>query len=143
MMVRVGSGTMRAVDLRVVAALVVGLLVLWAAMLALFFVLRPRDVPVGELVAVVPDLVRLLRDLLRDGSTPLDVRIVIVVLGVWIVSPIDLIPEFVPVLGPLDDVVVAIVALRYLRRRLGTEALRGRWRGTPGGFALVARVTGG
>jgi uncharacterized membrane protein YkvA (DUF1232 family) len=143
MMVRVGSGRMRVVDLRVVAGLIVGLLVLWAAMLALFFVLRPRDVPVRELVAVVPDLVRLLRDLLRDRSTPLDVRIVIVVLGVWIVSPIDLIPEFVPVLGPLDDVVVAVVALRYLRRRLGTEALRERWRGTPGGFALVARVTGG
>ena len=134
---------MRAVDLRVVAGIVVGLLVLWAALLALFFVLRPRDVPVRELVAVVPDLLRLLRDLLRDGSTPLDVRIVIVLLGAWIISPLDLIPEFIPVLGPLDDVVVAVVVLRYLRRRLGIDALRGRWRGTPAGFALVSRVTGG
>ena len=130
-------------DLRLVAGIAAGLLVLWAAMLVLFFVLRPRDVPVRELVAVVPDLLRLLRDLLRDGSTPLDVRIVIVLLGAWIISPIDLIPEFIPVLGPLDDVVVAVVALRYLRRRLGSDALRDRWHGTPGGFALVARVTGG
>jgi len=131
------------VDLRLVVAIVVGVVVLWAAMLVLLFLLRPRDVAVRELVAVVPDLLRLLRDLLRDGATPLDVRVVIVFLGAWIISPIDLIPEFVPVLGPLDDVVVAVVALRYLRRRLGTDALRARWRGTPGGFALVARVTGG
>ena len=56
----------------------------------------------------------------------------------WIVSPIDLIPEFIPVLGPLDDVVVAVAALRYVRRRMGIEVLQARWRGSPEGFRCCA-----
>ena len=120
----------------------IGLLVLWVALLALFFVLRPKDVPVRELIAVVPDVLRLLRSLVRDGTVPVDVRLVLVGLICWILSPIDLIPEFIPVLGPLDDVVVAVAAMRYVRRRVGIEDLRGRWQGTPDGFALLTRVIG-
>jgi uncharacterized membrane protein YkvA (DUF1232 family) len=85
---------------------------------------------------------RLLRSIIGDRSTPLDVRAVLVLLLVWIISPIDLIPEFIPVLGPLDDVVVAAVALRYTRRRLGIEALRRRWAGSDEGFALLVRMVG-
>ena len=114
----------------------------WAAFIALLWVLRPRGTSLRELIAVVPDLLRLLRGLVGDRSTPLDVRVVIVVLVAWIVSPIDLIPEFIPVLGPFDDVVVAIVALRYVRRRLGSQALRDRWAGSPEGFDVLARVIG-
>jgi uncharacterized membrane protein YkvA (DUF1232 family) len=130
------------VELTLLAGILLTLVLLWAALLVLFWVLRPRDVPARELVRVVPDLLRLLRSLVTDRSTPLDVRIVLVGLMAWIISPIDLIPEFIPVLGPLDDVVVAIVALRYTRRRMGIDALRGRWPGTPAGFALLSRVVG-
>jgi hypothetical protein len=45
-------------------------------------------------------------------------------------------------LGPLDDVVVAVLVLRYVRKRLGTEALRARWRGTSEGFELLRGVMG-
>ena len=128
--------------LELVIGIVAGLLVLWISLLVLFFILRPRDVPLRELLAVVPDVLRLLRSLIRDGSVPADVRIVVVGLIAWIVSPIDLIPEFIPVLGPLDDVVVAIVAMRYIRRRVGIGDLESRWKGTPDGFALLARVIG-
>jgi uncharacterized membrane protein YkvA (DUF1232 family) len=65
-----------------------------------------------------------------------------VVLLAWLISPIDLIPEFIPVLGPLDDVVVAVLVLRYVRRRVGLEELRDRWTGTPEGFALLSRIIG-
>ena len=130
-------------DLTLLAGILLTLVLLWAVLLVLFWVLRPRDVPARELVRVVPDLLRLLRSLVTDHSTPLNVRIVLVGLMAWIISPIDLIPEFIPVLGPLDDVVVAIVALRYTRRRMGIDALRGRWAGTPDGFALLSRVMGG
>ena len=130
------------VDLRIVVGIVVGILVLWAVLLALFWLLRPKGVSARELVGVVPDLVRMLRDIVRDPATPLDVRVVLVGLLVWIVSPIDLIPEFIPVLGPLDDVLVAVVALRYVRRRVGVEGMRARWRGTDDGFALLGRVAG-
>jgi uncharacterized membrane protein YkvA (DUF1232 family) len=120
----------------------IGLVALWAALLVLFFLLRPKDVALRELIAVVPDVLRLLRSLIRDGTIPADVRLVLVGLILWILSPIDLIPEFIPVLGPLDDVVVAVVAMRYVRRRLGIEDLRGRWQGSPDGFALLTRVIG-
>jgi uncharacterized membrane protein YkvA (DUF1232 family) len=129
-------------DLRPVVALLAGIVVLWGVFLVIFWALRPRGVSTREIVRVVPDVVRLLRALLVDRTTPLDVRIVLGGLLVWIVSPIDLIPEFIPVLGPLDDVVVAVVAMRYVRRRLGADALRARWPGTDDGFALLLRVIG-
>jgi uncharacterized membrane protein YkvA (DUF1232 family) len=127
------------------ALLVIGLTVVgvWALLLILFWVLRPRDVPVREILGVVPDVLRLLRSIIGDRSAPTDVRLVLVGLLAWILSPIDLIPEFIPVLGPLDDVVVAVAALRYVRRRLGVEDLRRRWVGTPDGFAVLLRVVGG
>lgn len=125
-----------------VVAIVVGVVALWAVLLVVLWLVRPRGVATGDLLRVVPDLVRLFRSLIADRNTPLDVRVVLVGLVVWIVSPIDLIPEFVPVLGPLDDVVVGVLALRYARRRIGIDKLRAYWPGTEDGFALVARVIG-
>jgi uncharacterized membrane protein YkvA (DUF1232 family) len=130
------------VDIGLVARILLGLLLVWAALLGLFWLLRPKDVAVRDLVRVVPDVLRLLRSVIGDRSAPLDVRVVLVGLLIWIVSPIDLIPEFIPVLGPLDDVVVAIVALRYVRRRLGVDDLRRRWAGTDAGFTLLVRAIG-
>ena len=129
-------------SLEVVIAIVVGLLLVWALLLVVFWLLRPRDVSVRELLGVIPDVLRLLRSLIGDGSVPPDVRIVLIGLIAWIVSPIDLIPEFIPGLGPLDDVIVAIVAMRYVRRRVGLDALRDRWVGSEDGFALLSRVIG-
>jgi len=123
-------------------AVIVGLIALWAALLVLFWALRPRGVPARDIVKVVPDVLRLLRGLLVDRQTPLDVRLVLMGLLAWIISPVDLIPEFIPVLGPLDDVVVAVVAMRYVRRRLGVDTLRARWPGTANGFTLLLRVIG-
>jgi uncharacterized membrane protein YkvA (DUF1232 family) len=57
---------------------------------------------------------------------------------VWLINPIDLVPEFIPVLGPLDDVVVAVLVLRYVRRRLGDDELRRRWPGTSEGYSLLS-----
>jgi len=121
----------------------VAIAVVWAACLVLFWAVRPRGVPTRTVVAAVPDVLRLLRGLITDRTVPLDVRVVLVGLAAWIVSPIDLIPEFIPVLGPLDDVVVAVAALRYVRRRMGIDALEARWKGSPEGFAMLRRVIGG
>jgi uncharacterized membrane protein YkvA (DUF1232 family) len=129
-------------DLRPILGIVVGLVVVWVVLIGLFWVLRPKDVRLREAVAVVPDALRLIRDLIADRQTPLDVRAVLVVVLIWLISPIDLIPEFIPVLGPLDDVVVAVIALRYTRRRLGIDRLRERWRGSDAGFELLTRVVG-
>jgi uncharacterized membrane protein YkvA (DUF1232 family) len=130
------------VGIELIIGVVIGLIVLWIALLAVFWVLRPKGAPIRELLALTPDLLRLLRSLIGDSSVPIDVRLVLVGLIAWIVSPIDLIPEFIPVLGPLDDVVVAIVAMRYVRRRVGSDGLRQRWTGSHDGFALLTRVIG-
>ena len=74
----------------VIVAIVLGLLLIWAALILLFWLLRPKDVALRELVRVVPDLLRLLRDVITDKRAPLDVRVVLVGLVAWIVSPIDL-----------------------------------------------------
>jgi len=129
-------------DLGTVAAVLLAIALVWAAFIALLWVLRPRGTSLRELIAVVPDLLRLLRALVGDRSTPLDVRVVIVVLVAWIVSPIDLIPEFIPVLGPLDDAVVAAAVLRHLVRKAGSEVVYEHWRGEPSTISRVLRLFG-
>ena len=126
-----------------VGAVILALVAAWLLLILVLWLIRPRDVRAGELIRVVPDVLRLTRDLLLDRTVPRGVRIALVVLLGWLVSPIDLIPEFIPVLGPLDDVIVAVVILRYVRRRLGADELRRRWRGTPEGWALVERLLAG
>ncbi len=129
-------------DLTLLVGVLVGLIAAWSLFVALLWVLRPRDARLRDLVRIVPDIVRLCRNVLADGRAPRGARLAIAGLLVWLVSPIDLIPEFIPILGPLDDVIVAVLVLRYVRRRLGTEDLRARWRGTPEGFALLQTVMG-
>lgn len=127
-------------DGRLILGIVLGLLATWAALILLLWVLRPRGTRLAELVGVVPDILRLIRDLLADRQTPLSVRVALIGLLAWLVNPIDLIPEFIPALGPLDDVVVAVLVLRYVRHRMGDGELRKRWPGSEAGFALVVRV---
>ena len=125
-----------------VVGIVVGLLLAWAAFVVLLWLIRPRDVALRDLAAVVPDLLRLVRDLLADRAVPAGPRIALAGLLLWLLSPIDIIPEFIPILGPLDDVVVAVLVLRYVRRRLGQGELRRRWRGREETFELLLRVLG-
>lgn len=129
-------------DLSLLVGIAVGVAVLWSLLVVLFFVLRPKGVAAREIIGIVPDVLRLIRSVITDRSVPMDVRVVLVGLLAWILSPIDLIPEFIPVIGPLDDVLVAVVSMRFVRRRLGTEELRRRWAGTPDGFATLTRVIG-
>jgi uncharacterized membrane protein YkvA (DUF1232 family) len=133
---------MRGVDTGLVVGIVLSIVAVWVLLLVIFWVLRPKDVSTREVLRIVPDVVRLIRQLITDNSVPGDVRLVLVGLLVWIISPIDLIPEFIPGLGPLDDVIVAVVAMRYVRRRVGIADLQRRWPGTDDGFALLARVIG-
>lgn len=130
-------------DWRAVLGIVATVLVVWLALIGLLWVFRPRDVRLRELIHIVPDVLRLVRQLLTDHSAPLGVRLLLVGLLAWLLSPIDVIPEFIPILGPLDDVVVAVLVLRYVRRRLGEVELRRRWPGTTEGYELLSSVLGG
>ncbi len=128
--------------MEIAVGIVGGLVAAWILLVVVLWIARPRDVRLGELARVVPDIARLVRDLLADHATPQAVRVALVILLAWLVWPFDLIPEFIPVLGPLDDVVVAVLVLRFVRRRLGDEVLRGHWRGTDDGFALLTGIAG-
>ena len=128
--------------MEVLIEIAVGLILLWILFVALLWILRPRDARLADLIRIVPDVLRLARSLIGDRSVPLGVRAALVGMVAWVVNPIDLIPEFIPILGPLDDVVVAVLVLRYVRRRLGGDQLSRRWPGTPQGYVLLGGIIG-
>ena len=70
---------------------------------------------------------------------PFKAKAAVVGAGLWVLSPIDLLPEFLPVIGPLDDVVVVALALRYAARRVAREVLVEAWPGEP---QLLERLIG-
>ena len=106
-------------------------------------VLLARRLPPGllrDLASVVPDCVTTVRRLRRDPRVPPRAKIVVALAGLWVVSPIDLLPEFLPVIGPLDDVLVVALALRYAARQVPREVLLAAWPGEP---RLLERLLGG
>ncbi|WP_409331480.1 DUF1232 domain-containing protein [Trujillonella humicola] len=123
-------------------AVVGGLLLVWALLLVLLWRARPEDLTVREALRLLPDLVRLLRRLARDRSVPRGVRVWLWLLLAYLLSPVDLVPDVVPVLGYADDVVVVALALRAVLRRAGTGALDRAWPGSPAGLAVVRRLAG-
>jgi uncharacterized membrane protein YkvA (DUF1232 family) len=72
-----------------------------------------------------------MRRLRRDPRVPRRARVAIGFAALWVLSPIDLIPEFLPIIGPLDDVIVVALALRYASRQVPREALFEAWPAEP------------
>ena len=122
------------------AVLVAGGLMLstWALL-----VLLARRLPPGllrDLASIVPDCVTAIRRLRRDPRVPRRAKLVVALAGLWLLSPIDLLPEFLPVIGPLDAVLVVALALRYAARQVPREVLVAAWPGEP---LLLERRVGG
>ncbi len=113
------------------------LIVSWGVL----FVLAGRLPPgmLRDLAAFIPDCVTTVRRLRRDPCVPRRAKIAIVFAGLWVASPIDLIPEFIPVIGPLDDIVVVALALRYAGRQVPRDVLMAAWPGEP---RLMQRLLG-
>ena len=112
------------------------------AMAVLALILAGRGVAARELALLLPNLILLFKDLLRDPRVPRGPKIVLAIGIVWLVSPIDLLPEFLPVIGPLDDAVVAALVLRHLVHRAGADVVREHWRGEPDTLELILRGAG-
>jgi uncharacterized membrane protein YkvA (DUF1232 family) len=125
-----------------VLAVVGGVLLLWAVLLALLWRARPEDLTVREALRLLPDLVRLVRRLAADRSLPRGVRIRLWLLLGYLLSPVDLVPDVVPVLGYADDVVVVALALRSVVRSAGRDAVTRAWPGRAAGLAVVLRLAG-
>jgi uncharacterized membrane protein YkvA (DUF1232 family) len=116
-------------------------LVLYAA-LVLGLMLAGRRVAAKELVTLVPNLLLLFKDLLKDPSVPRVPKLWLALGTLWLVSPIDLLPEFLPIVGPLDDAVVAALVLRHLVHRAGADVVRRHWRGEPATLDRILRAAG-
>jgi uncharacterized membrane protein YkvA (DUF1232 family) len=109
----------------------VGIAVLIWVAVVLALALTGRRARARELAALVPNLLLLFRGLLRDPRVPRRAKLWLVFAVAWIASPIDLVPEFVPIAGPLDDAIVAALVLRHLLRSTPRDALLEHWRGDP------------
>lgn len=107
----------------------------WAVMVVL-----ARRLPPGaarDLASVLPACVTTARRLRCDPRVPRRAKLAVGFAALWVLSPIDLIPEFLPVIGPLDDVVVVALALRYAARQVPREVLFGAW---PGEARILERL---
>ncbi|MCZ2837218.1 YkvA family protein [Modestobacter sp. VKM Ac-2985] len=116
---------------------VAGLLLSWALLIVL-----ARTLPPGaarELARFIPACATAVRRLRGHPAVPRRAKVVLLLAGLWVLSPIDLIPEFLPVIGPLDDVVVVALALRYAARRVPREVLLDAW---PGDRRIIERLLG-
>ncbi|MBL0886142.1 YkvA family protein [Myceligenerans indicum] len=114
---------------------------IWIALIVALAVARPRGGLLREALRLLPDMLRLLRNLAADQSLPRGVRVRLALLLAYLALPIDLIPDFIPVLGYADDAIVVAFVLRGVVRRAGIDAVRDHWPGTDEGFGALARLT--
>jgi len=125
--------------MRVLLISVLVAVAVYAALLVVLIV-AGRGAAARELATLVPNLARLFKDLIRDPRVPRGSKVLLVIAAAWVASPIDLIPEFIPVLGPLDDAVVAALVLRHVLRRAGREVVVEHWRGDPATLERILRL---
>jgi len=121
-------------------AVALGVLLLWLGLIIALWVVKPDDLGLQEILRLLPDLLRLLRRLAADRSLPAGVRMRLVLLLGYLALPIDLVPDFIPVIGYADDAVVVALALRSVARRAGEDALERHWPGTPEGLQALRRL---
>lgn len=128
------------------------LLEILTGMVALYLVLllglwvyarrHPETVGMKDALRLLPDLLRLIRRLAADKTVSHGVRIKLILLLAYLLSPLDLVPDFLPVIGYADDVIIVALVLRSVIRSAGPEPLRRHWPGTPAGLLIIERLAG-
>ncbi|MCW2962252.1 MAG: hypothetical protein JWM25_1097 [Thermoleophilia bacterium] len=96
----------------------------------------------ADLMRSLPHVPRLLYGVVRDGSVPLRYRAALLSVAVLTVSPIDVIPDFLPVIGALDDVALILLAIRWALRNIPEESLRANWHGADDSYDALLRLGG-
>ena len=112
--------------------------VLWGGAI-LVLVAVGRRTQARELAVLIPNLLFLFRGLIKDERVPRSSKLWLGFAVAWIASPIDLIPEFIPVAGPLDDAIVAVLVLRHVLRRSERAVIEAHWRGDPKTLESILR----
>jgi uncharacterized membrane protein YkvA (DUF1232 family) len=126
--------------LDVIISVSAALLLSWLALIVALAIRRPKGSLLKEALRLLPDLLRLLKRLTTDRTLPVGVRVRVALLFVYLALSIDIIPDFVPVLGYADDAIIVILVLRSVCRRVSVEALRAAWPGSDDGFAALQRL---
>lgn len=128
-----------------VIAIIGGIALVYAVLLvllALYARRHPETVGMREALRLLPDLLTLLRRLAADRSLTRGVRVRLLLLLAYLLMPVDLVPDFLPVIGYADDVVIVALVLRSVIRSAGTGPLERHWPGSPAGLAMIQRLAG-
>ncbi len=131
--------------MRTLLLVLAGLVLVWLVVVAVFYVAARRAGDPTRLrdgVRLLPDVLRLVRRLAADDSLPRGIRWRLGLLLAYLALPIDLVPDFIPVAGYADDVLLVAWVLRSVVRAAGPEALERHWPGTPQGLDVVRRLAG-
>jgi uncharacterized membrane protein YkvA (DUF1232 family) len=118
-----------------------GALVVYGGFVACL-VLAGRRTDARALAGFIPDCIVLLQRLLGDPRMPRRYRIVVVALLGYLALPFDVVPDFIPVAGQLDDAVVVALALRAILRGGGPEMIEEHWPGPRSSLSLILRLAG-
>jgi uncharacterized membrane protein YkvA (DUF1232 family) len=121
--------------------IVVIALAVWAVVIAALLISGRRWMAIAA-AKVLPDLIRLLRGLARDPRVPRGSKWLLGFAALWVISPIDLIPEFIPVAGPLDDIVVVALVLRHVLKKAGRAVAEEHWTGDPAILERILKLSG-
>ena len=106
------------------------LALLWAV-LVVALVVSGRQGTAREVAAFLPNLVLLFRGLATDPRVPRRAKVALVVGGVYLAMPIDLVPDFIPIAGQADDAIIAAAVLRFVLATTERSVLYEHWRGDP------------
>jgi uncharacterized membrane protein YkvA (DUF1232 family) len=128
--------------MKLALSICIGLGLLYLGLLGALLVARPKGNLLRETLRLLPDLLRLLQRVAGDADVPRAVRLRLWLLLGYLAIPIDLVPDFVPVLGYADDAIIVAVGLRSVVRRAGAPVIRRHWPGTDDGLAALARLIG-
>ena len=113
-----------------VLAVIAILVLVWVALVVVLILLGRRAMA-RELATLVPNLTRLFAGLVRDPRVPLRAKLVLGATVVYLAMPIDLVPDFIPIAGSLDDAIVAAFALRFVIGTSSPEVVAAHWHGDP------------
>src|SRR5918994_5115219 len=130
--------------LQTVLAILVGPICTWLVLVVLLSPAGRYDDPtrLRDILRLLPDVVRLLHRLSNDQALPRGVRYLMVALLAYLALPIDLVPDFIPVIGYADDVVLVVLTLRSVTRVAGTGALDNTGPGSPDGLRAIKQFAG-
>lgn len=124
----------------IVVSVAASLVFVWLVFVVVLLVMKPETGTLTETARIIPDTGRLIHRLAADRSLHRGVRLRLWLLLAYLASPIDLVPDFLPVIGYADDAIIMSLVLRGVIKRSGVEAVRGHWPGTPEGLDALSRL---